>query len=73
MVSRAWKGELTEEVKEAHRFVLSRLQTLERLAGSPVGRLWLWLLASLRRVFRKPAHAQRLPSPGTNGNRGQSR
>lgn len=73
MVSRAWKGELTDEVKEAHRLLVSRLQTLERLAGSPVGRLWLWLLASLRRVFRKPAHAQRLPSPGTNGNRGQSR
>lgn len=73
MVSRAWQGELTKDVKEAHRLLLSRLQTLERLARSPVGRLWLWLQARLRRVFRKPAHLQRLPSPGANGNRGQSR
>jgi hypothetical protein len=69
MVSRAWRGELTEDVKEAHRLLLSRLQTLERLARSPVGRLWLWLQARLRRVFRKPAHLQRVPSPGANGNR----
>ncbi len=73
MVSRAWKGELTEEVKEAHRLLLSRLQTLERLAGSPVGRLWLWLQARLRRVFRRASHAQHLPSPRANGNRGQLR
>ncbi|HWQ68863.1 MAG TPA: hypothetical protein VN494_02720 [Patescibacteria group bacterium] len=73
MVSRAWKGELTEDLKEAHRLLLSRLQTLERLVRSPVGRLWLRLQARLRRVFRKPAHAPSLPSTGTNGNRGQSR
>jgi len=69
MVSRAWKGELTAEIQEAHRLLLSRLQTLERLARSPVGRLWLRLQAGLRRVFRKPSHVQGLPSSETNGNR----
>lgn len=52
MVSRAWKQELTEDVEEAHRLLLGRLQALERLARSPVGRLWLRLQAGLRRIFR---------------------
>ena len=69
MVSRAWKQELAEEVEEAHRLLLSRLQRLERLARFPVGRLWLRLQARLRRVFRKPPHSQRLPSPKEDGNR----
>lgn len=72
MASRAWKRELAEEAEEAHRLFLSRLRGLEHLARSPVGRLWLRLQASLSRVFRKPPHSQRLPSPKENGNRGQS-
>ncbi|MDE2181203.1 MAG: hypothetical protein KGJ40_10205 [candidate division NC10 bacterium] len=71
MISRAWKQELTEDVEEAHRLFLDRLQRLERLARSPVGRLWLRLQACVRRVFRKPPHSQRLPSVKENGNRGQ--
>ncbi|MDD5558554.1 hypothetical protein [Candidatus Methylomirabilis sp.] len=69
MVSRAWKQELAEEVEEAHRLLLSRLQRLERLAQSPVGRLWLRLQTYLRRVFRKPSHLQRSPLPRENGDR----
>ena len=69
MVSRAWKQELAEEVEEAHHLLLSRLQRLERLARFPVGRLWLRLRARLRRVFRKPSHSQRLPSPKEDGHR----
>lgn len=73
MVSRAWKGELAGEAEEAHRLLLGRLQKLERLARSPVGRLWLWLQARLRRAFRRSSHSQRLPVPEENGNRGRSR
>lgn len=68
MASRAWKQELTEEVEEAHRLLLSRLERLERLARSPVGRLWLRLQACVRRVFRQPPHSRRLPSPEEDGN-----
>ncbi|MBZ0160254.1 MAG: hypothetical protein K8G79_08985 [bacterium] len=73
MVSRAWRQELAEEAEEAHRLFLDRLQRLERLTGSPVGRLWLRLQTRLSRVFRKFPHSQRLPSPGENGNREQLR
>ncbi|MDE2321765.1 MAG: hypothetical protein KGL31_07595 [candidate division NC10 bacterium] len=71
MVSRAWMGELTKDVEEAHRLLLSRLERLEYLTRSPVGRLWLRLQAGLRRVFRKSSHSQHLPSARENGNRGQ--
>ncbi len=69
MVSRAWKQELAEEAEDTHRLLLSRLQRLERLARSSVGRLWLRLQIRLSRVFRKPPHSQHLPSPRENGNR----
>ena len=70
MVSRAWKGELAEEADETHRLLLSRLRTLERLAGSSMGRLWLRLQTGLRRFFRTPHEVRRLPSSKGNGNRG---
>lgn len=73
LVSRAWKGELAQEADEAHRLFLGRLQRLERLARSPVGRLWLRLQAGLRRALHRSSHSQRLPVPGENGNRGHSR
>ncbi|GEM_PF-2378081 len=72
MASRVWKRELAEEAEDTHRLLLSRLQRLERLARSPVGRLWLRLQARLYRVFHQSPHPQRLPSPRENGNRGQS-
>ncbi len=73
MVSRAWQGELAGEAEEVHRLLLGRLQRLERLARSPVGRLWLRLQARLGRAFRRSSHLQRLPVPEENGNRGRSR
>jgi hypothetical protein len=71
MASRAWKQELAEEAEDTHRLLLSRLQRLERLTRSPVGRLWLRLRARLYRAFHQSPHPQRLPSPKENGNRGQ--
>lgn len=67
MASRAWKQELAEEVEEVHWRALSRLDRLERLAGSPLGRLWLGLLACVRRALHQPPHAHRVPSPEENG------
>lgn len=69
MASGAWKRELAEEVEEAHRLLLSRLERLERLARSPAGRLWLRLRAGARRLFRKPAHSPHRPSPEGDGHR----
>jgi len=69
MISHAWKQELAVEVEEAHRLLLSRLQRVERLARSPVGRLWLGLQACLSRVFRHPPHSQCPPSPKRDGHR----
>ena len=71
MVSRTWKQELAKEAEEIHRPLVSRLQRLERLARSSVGRLWLRLQTRLSRVFRKPPHSQRSPSSKRDGHREQ--
>lgn len=73
MVSRAWKGELAAEADETHRLLLNRLQALERLAGSPVGRLWLWVRAALRGMFRRPFEAGRVTAVTEKHDRGRSR
>ncbi len=68
MASSAWKRELAEEVDEAHHRVLARLETLERLARSSMGRLLLRLQGSLRRTFLRPHRLQHPPSPEEDGN-----
>lgn len=73
MVSRTWKEELAEEAEEAHRLVLDRLQRLERLAGSPLGRFWLRLQNRLRRLVRTPSETQHLTISEKHGHRGPSR
>ena len=65
MASDAWKRELAQEVDEAHFRVLARLERLERLARSSLGRLLLRGRASLRRTLFRP---QRPPSPEEDGN-----
>lgn len=67
MASAAWKRELANEVDEAHSFIVARLERLERLSQSSVGRLWLRLQARLRRIVFRSPHPQRLPSPEENG------
>ena len=73
MVSRAWQGELAEEAEEVYRLFVSRLQWLERLAGSPAGRVWLRLQAALRRLFRKSSQSGRVTAVTEKGDRGRSR
>lgn len=68
LASGAWKRELAEEVDEAHRRVLARLETLERLALSSAGRLFLRIQAALRRIVLRPRRHQRPISPEENGN-----
>jgi hypothetical protein len=68
MASGAWKRELAQEVDEAHRGVLARLETLERLARSSIGCLLLWLQAILQRIFPRPVSPQRPFSPEEDGN-----
>ena len=63
LTSGAWKLELAEEVEEAHRRALARLDTLERLARSSAGRLLLRLQAGLRRTFFKSRRLEPPPSP----------
>lgn len=63
LTSGAWKRELAEEVDEAHRRALDRLDTLERLGRTFVGRLVLRLQAGLRRTFSTPRRLQPPPSP----------
>ena len=65
MASDAWKRELAQEVDEAHFRVLARLERLERLARSSLGRLLLRGRASLRRTLFRP---RRPPSPEEDGN-----
>lgn len=67
LTSGAWKRELAEEVDEAHRRALARLETLERLARSFVGRFSLRLQARLRQTIFKPRRLQRPPSPEEDG------
>lgn len=68
MASGAWKRELAQEVGEAHRRILARVETLERLARSSIGRLLLWLQAILWRTPPRPVSPQRPFSPEENGN-----
>ncbi|MGH7410965.1 MAG: hypothetical protein ACREJ6_07925 [Candidatus Methylomirabilis sp.] len=68
LTSGAWKRELAEEVDEAHRRALARLETLERLARSFVGRLALRLQARLRQTIFKSRRLQGPPSPEEDGN-----
>lgn len=68
LASGAWKRELAEEVDEAHRRVTARLETLEHLARSSVGRLYLRLRAGLRRILDRPPRLQRPFSPEEDGN-----
>jgi len=67
LASGAWKRELAEEVDEAHRRVLARLGTLERLARSSLGRLLLRLQGRLRRIIARPRRLQRPFSPEEDG------
>ena len=68
MASDAWKRELAQDVDEAHFRVLARLERLECLARSSVGRLLLRLQASLRRTLFRPPRPRRPPSPEEDGN-----
>jgi hypothetical protein len=68
LASGAWKRELAEEVDEAHRRVLARLGTLERLAGSSLGRLLLRLQGRLRWIIARPRRLQPPFSPEEDGN-----
>lgn len=68
MASGPWKRELAQEVDEAHRRVLARVETLERLVRSSIGRLLLWLQAILWRTPPRPVSPQRPFSPEENGN-----
>lgn len=68
LASGSWKRELAEEVDEAHRRVLARLGTLERLAGSSLGRLLLRLQGRLRWIIARPRRLQRPFSPEEDGN-----
>jgi hypothetical protein len=69
MVSRAWRQELAEEAEETHRLLLNRLQRLEHLTRSSVGRLWLRLQTYLHQVFRKSPHVRRPPVIERDGHR----
>ncbi len=68
LVSGAWKRELAEEVEEARVRVLARLDTLDRLARSSLGRLLLRLRSGIRRRFLRPRQVQRPPTPEEDGN-----
>jgi hypothetical protein len=65
--SGAWKQELAEEVDEVHRRAVARLETLERLSRSAVGRLLLRLQGSLWRIAVTLRRPRRLPSPEGDG------
>jgi hypothetical protein len=65
--SGAWKRELAEEVDEAHRATIARLDALERLARVPLGRLWLRLRAALWRAAHQSRPRQRPASPEDGG------
>lgn len=67
LTSGAWKRELAEEVDEAHRRTLARLETLERRTRSFVGRLALRLQARLRQTPFKSRPLHRPPSPEEDG------
>ena len=68
LASGAWKRELAEEVDEAHRRVTARLETLEHLARSSVGRLFLRLRPRVRRILGWPPRLPRPFSPEEDGN-----
>src|SRR3989304_3492885 len=68
LASGAWKRELAEEVDEAHRRVLARLGTLERLAEASLGGLFLPPRGGLRRLIARPRRLQRPFSPEGDGN-----
>ncbi len=65
--SGAWKRELAEEVGEARRAAIARLDALERLARFPVGRLWLRLRAALWRAALRSRPRERPSSPEEGG------
>jgi len=65
--SGAWRRELAEEVDEARRSAMARLEALERLARFPLGRLWLRLRASLWRAAFRSRPRARPPSPEEGG------
>ena len=68
LASGAWKRELAGEVDEAHHRVMARLETLERLARSSAGRLFLRLRAGLSRIVVRLRRRQRPFSPEEDGN-----
>jgi len=70
LTSSAWKRELAEEVDDAHRRALARLDTLERLARSAAGRLVLRVQAALHRfVLRRRPRPALPPEAGHDPHR----
>jgi hypothetical protein len=65
--SGAWKRELAEEVDEARRAAIARLDALDRLARFSVGRLWLRLRAALWQAALRSRSRQHPSSPEKGG------
>jgi len=65
--SGGWKRELAEEVGDARRAAIARLDALERLARFQVGRVWLRLRAALWRAAHRSRHRERPSSPEEGG------